>query len=91
MNPMTHHAAVRSQQRGLPPILIDLLIQFGCTEPAGNGASKVFLDKAASKRLKAYAGPLACTLERYMDLYAVLGPEGQVITVAHRLERIRRH
>jgi hypothetical protein len=91
MTEISKHAAIRSQQRGIPPLLIDLLIQFGSTEPAGGGASKVFLDKTGRKRLKAYAGQLAAALKPHLDAYAVLSPDGQIITVAHRLERIRRH
>ncbi|WP_313315465.1 hypothetical protein [Pulveribacter sp.] len=82
---LTHHAAVRSQQRCIPPMLIDLLLRFGVSEPAGKGAEKVFLDQRARKQLKSYAGPLAPLLERELDIYAVVAGEGQVITVAHRL------
>jgi len=91
MNSTTQHAARRCQQRGLPPIVIDLLMQFGSSEPAGDGAVKVFIDKAARKRLKAYAGALVNKLEEHLDVYAVVGSNGQLITAAHRTERIRRH
>jgi len=88
---MTHHARLRSQQRGIPPILLDLLRQFGRSEPAGGGATKMFFDKAARRRLQAYAGPLAGHLNQHLDVYVVVGPDDQVITTAHRTERIRRH
>lgn len=88
---MTQHAKVRSQQRGIPPIVVDLLMQFGATEPAGGGASKVFFDKAARRRIKAYAGQLASILDEHLDIYAVIGAENQIITMAHRADRIRRH
>jgi hypothetical protein len=51
----------------------------------------VFFDKAARRRLDAYAGPLAPLLRQHLDLYAVMAANGNVITVAHRLERIHRH
>jgi len=91
MNDMSKHAAKRSQQRAIAPMVIDLLLQFGSTEKAGDGASRVFFDKAARRRLDAYAGPLAPLLRQHLDLYAVMAANGNVITVAHRLERIHRH
>lgn len=88
---MTRHAQIRSQQRAIPGLLIDLLLQFGASERAGNGASKVFFDKAARRRVQAYAGPLASLLDEHLDLYAVVAADSSVITVGHRLEKIRRH
>lgn len=87
----SHHAEVRSQQRGIPPILIDLLLEFGVIEPAGSGATKVFFDKRARRRVQSYAGHLAGVLDEHLDVYAVVSSDNEVITVAHRTERIRRH
>ena len=67
---MTNHANTRSQQRAIPPMLIDLLLQFGKSEAAGNGVAKMFFDKQARKRVAAYAGPLARMLDEHLDLYA---------------------
>ena len=80
---MSQHAAMRSQQRAIPPILVDLLLQFGTNEPAGSGATKIFFDKAARRRVKAYAGPLAGLFNEHLDVYAVVGTDNQVITTAH--------
>ena len=88
---MTHHAQVRSRQRAIPALLIDLLLQFGASERAPGGASKVFFDKASRRRVQAYAGPLASLLEEHLDLYAVVAADSSVITVDHGMERIRRH
>ena len=88
---MTQHANIRSQQRAIPPILIDLLLQFGACEPVGNGATKMFFDKAARKRVKAYAGSLSGLINEHLDVYAVVGSECQIITTAHLTERIIRH
>jgi len=87
---LTDHASIRSQQRAIPQLVIDLLLQFGASESAGDGASKRFFDKAARRRVKAYAGPLSQALDEHLDLYAVVAPDDTIITVAHRLERIRR-
>lgn len=88
---MTQHAQVRSQQRGIPPLMIDLLEQFGTKEKAGDGASMLFFDKAARRRVQAHAGPLARFIDDYMDVYVVMSRDDAVITVGHRTESIRRH
>ena len=88
---MTEHARIRSQQRAIPPILVDLLMKFGACESVGNGATKMFFDKAARKRVKAYAGSLAGLINEHLDVYAVVSSESRVITAAHLTERIIRH
>lgn len=88
---MTRHAQIRSQQRCIPPMVLDLILQFGSTESAGDGANKMFFDKAARRRLHSYAGALAPMLDEHLDSYAVVGQDNQIITVGHRTERIRRH
>lgn len=88
---MTHHAQKRSQQRAIAPFLIDLLRNFGKCEPAGSGTTRMYFDKTARRRVKAHMGPLARLVDEHLDLYAIVGPEEQVITVAHLTERIRRH
>lgn len=87
----THHAKARMQQRGIPPMMIDLLMQFGKSQPAGGGASRLFFDKNARRRLKSYAGPMSGLLNEYLDVYAVIGPEGQLITAAHVTNRFKTH
>ena len=88
---LTQHANARSQQCAIAPMMIDLLLQFGQSESAGSGATRFFFDKTARRRVAFYAGPLASLLTAHLDLYAVVGTDMQVITVGHRLERIRRH
>lgn len=87
----TRHAALRIQQRGIPKLVVDLLIEFGCSVPSGDGTSKFFFDKPARRKVKAYAGSLAGVLEEHLDVFAVVGADTQVITVGHRYDRIQRH
>ena len=88
---LTEHAAQRMQQRGIAPFVVDLLLQFGAREPAGDGTEKLFFDKASRKQLKTYAGSLASHLVAHLDVYMLVGQGEKIITTAHRLERIRRH
>ena len=87
---LTNHAKIRQQQRSIPPMVIELLIKFGACEKAGDGTSKYFLDGRSSRQLQAYAGQLFRLLEEYLNCYAVVCPEGRVVTVAHRTKRIKR-
>lgn len=88
---LTKHAQARSQQRAIPGLLIDLLLQFGATQKSGGGTCKVFFDKAARRRLQAYAGPLAGLLQDHLDVYAVVSADSSIVTVGHRTERVKRH
>ncbi len=87
---ITQHAQIRSQQRGIAPMVIDLLLKFGSEEPAGNGARKVYFDKQARRRLNAYAGTAASHLNEFLDIYAVVGANGQIITTSYRNKHITR-
>jgi hypothetical protein len=88
----TKHAHLRCQQRAIPQLAVDLLLQFGTAQKAPGGVCKVFLDKAGRRRLHAYAGPLASLLNEHLDVYAIVDEKTEsVITVGHRLERIRKH
>jgi hypothetical protein len=85
------HAEHRMQQRSIPQIVVDLLIRFGRSEPAGNGAWKYFFDKPSRRRFYQYAGVLARSIEEHLDVYVVVGSDQSIITAGHRCERIRRH
>ena len=87
----SQHAESRMQQRNIPPLVLDLLMEFGASEPSGDGTSKLFFNKPSKRKLKVYAGPLAEVLEPHLDVYAVVAGDIKVITVGHRYERIRRH
>jgi hypothetical protein len=86
----TQHASARIQQRNISPFVIDLLMEFGASEPAGEGASKLYFDKQSMRKIKAYVGPLAGMIEAHLDVYAVVAADTQLITVGHLYERIRR-
>lgn len=88
---IARHAAIRSQQRGIPPIVIDLLLQFGASERAPGGASKRFFDKRGRRQVEAYVGPMIRLVADHLDAYIVVGDDDLIITVAPRNERIHRH
>ncbi len=84
---MTQHAQVRSQQRGLPPLALELLERFGNREHAHDGSEILYFDKHARKQLASYAGGLFGRVSALLDAYAVMA-NGRVVTVGHRYRRI---
>jgi hypothetical protein len=88
---LTEHARLRCHHRAIPPMIVDLLLQFGACERAGAGVEKRYFDKAARRRLEAYAGPVSKMLNEHLDVYIVVAADNTVITAAHRLDRIQRH
>lgn len=85
----TQHSQIRAQQRGIPPLIIDLLMQFGAREPAGDGAEAIYFDKRAKKQLQTYSGGLMSKLSNELDVYAIVSGN-KVVTVGPRFKRISR-
>jgi hypothetical protein len=86
---MTLHATKRCQQRGVPQLVIDLLLEFGSRQHDGLGAEICYFDKKAKKRLHTYAGELAGKLGSKLDAYLVVSGD-RVITTGSRFKRINR-
>lgn len=86
---LSKHAHTRQQQRGIAPIIIDLLLTYGDAEKSGDGTTKYFFTKRSRQLLRTYAGPLAGIIEEHTNCIAVLSSEGDVVTVAHRIKRIK--
>ena len=84
------HAAVRCQQRGISPFVVDLLLRFGRREHDHKGAEIVFFDRRAKKQVESYTGGSIGKLGEQMDSYAVVS-DGCVITVGVRYKKINRH
>ncbi len=89
---LSRHASVRLQQRGIPAFVIELLEACGSEHRCG-GAEKLFFDKAARKRLKRYLGGERSLrlVERWLNVYAVVGDNGSVVTTAHKSKRYCNH
>lgn len=83
----THHAGIRAQQRGIPPIILDLLLEFGSREHDARGSEIVFFDRRAKKHVEKYTGGLFSKLSEHLDTYAVLA-SGKIVTVGPRFKRI---
>jgi hypothetical protein len=88
----TLHAQARLQQRGIPPLVIELLERFGsCVRSCG--ADRLIFDKAAITRLRRHLGGDRGlrVIDRWLNVYAVIGDDGRFVTVSHQHRRIWRN
>ena len=86
----TEHATVRIQQRGIPPLVVDLLLQFGRREHDHHGEEIVYFDRNSRNRIEKYSGGLIGKLSGHLQSYAVLA-DGNIITVGTRYKKIIRN
>jgi len=86
---LSHHARVRCQQRGIPPLIQQWLQDFG-SEVVSHGATKRYFDHRAKKRLAAAVGAqVVDRLGSLLNIYIVEGDD-RVITAGHRTHRIKK-
>jgi hypothetical protein len=89
---LTDHARSRSQQRAIPEVVLDGLLSYGKAVHDHRGSLIVFFDHQAKNRLRREWGEREFRhYEAKLDAYAVLAPDGSVVTVGHRTRRIPRH
>ena len=85
---LTEHARIRMQQRGIPPAALEALLDYGReAHDHRRGCRVVLFDKRTRRRLARHFGPALRKVERYLDAYAVVGPDDAVVTVGHRHRR----
>lgn len=85
---LTHHANVRCQQRGIPPLIREWLQEFG-SEVVSHGARKRYFDHRAKRRLAAAVGAqVVDRLGGLLNVYIVEGDD-RLITAGHRTRRIK--
>ncbi|MGG5812480.1 hypothetical protein [Falsiroseomonas sp. CW058] len=86
----TRHATARRQGRGIPPFVVNLLVEQGASMRQ-HGADVFYIDKEARRRIRRALGDrIHAALETYLDAYVVLADDGCVITTAWRTRRLRR-
>ena len=87
---LTMHASKRVQQRAIPPIVVEWLMRFGA-QRWSRGASVYAFDKEGRRRLRGHIGQkLFASIEHWLDAYAVVGGEQQIITVGWRQQKRHR-
>lgn len=85
----TAHAQTRLQQRAIPQEAVETLLAYGERRRRG-GADVYFLSRSARTRVQGALGKERYNrLSRSLDTYLVMSDDGQLITAAHRQQRLK--
>ena len=92
---LTNHAQVRQQQRGVPPLVCDWLLEYGDEQYDGHGGVVRYFNRDAIRRVERAVGrtPVA-RMSEYLRCYLVQSShDGAVITVGKRFpgNRVYKH
>ena len=81
---VTRHARERSSARVIPPMIAEIIIEYGESTEAGDGARKYALTKRSMCELRHVAGrELAKAINPYRNRNAyVVANGGRIITIA---------
>ncbi len=86
----TVHAETRIRQRGIPPWVLEVLLEHGKARHDGHGAELISFPKRNRKHLqRILSRSRYAEIERHLNVYAVMGPDGAVLTAGHRTRRMR--
>ena len=89
--PTSVHAATRIQQRSIPELAVEWVMDFGVAERRGH-ADVYALNKKGRRALRREIGDV---LYRYvapiLAIYVVVSDDGAIITTARRLKSIKRN
>lgn len=90
----TKHAQTRAQQRGIPPLIDQLIDDYGAEQYDGHGGVIRYLDKGSLRAMERDMGrePVRRLFGgEWRDAYKVADARtGETITCGHRTQRIRR-
>ncbi len=86
---MTKHAQTRSQQRAIPPLIIEWLCKYGCRLRGMNGTTVCFFDRESRRCLASEVGHIVVRrLSDMMDTYLVLSGDS-IVTIGHRYKPLK--
>jgi hypothetical protein len=89
---ITNHAQTRLQQRGIPPLVIENLLDFGRQMHDHRGGTVLYFDHRARRYLqRQLPRENFRRIESHLDAYAVVASDGSIVTVGHRTHRINRN
>jgi hypothetical protein len=88
---LTHHAAIRSQQRAVPPLILQWLDQYGEEQYDGHGAIIRYFSRSSRRAMERDFGSNPVRkMSEFLNIYKVETQEGAVITAGHLTKRIKR-
>lgn len=87
------HAKRRMQQRGIPPLVMRWLIEFGQLRYDHRGGIAYYFDRRSRRNLEREFGTkVVARLSGFLNAYVVLSARDEtIITVGHRYRRLREH
>jgi len=86
---MTSHALERSQQRCIPPLIIQWLCHYGSRKRSRNGTTLCYFDRKSVRLIASDAGHIIVRrLSSLMNSYLVIAGN-RILTVGHRYKRIK--
>lgn len=89
--PLTIHAGIRTQQRGVNRSVLDCLLQYGRHEHDHMGCEVVMFDGGSLAEVaRREPRGLWCKADESRSLYAVVNSDGMVVTTGHRFRRVLR-
>ena len=85
------HSKRRSQQRGIPEEVIDVLASYGDASPAGDGTSIFSVRSKDTRReiLREAAIQGVKNMDRYLGTFLVVAKDNTIVTVGHRYRRVQ--
>lgn len=88
-----NHGEVRQQQRGIPSVIVDLVLRYGSREYDHRGGVVKYLDRRGRKVIEQNMG--RDFVKRHSDqmgVYVVQSvTDGRVITCGHRYAKVHRN
>lgn len=85
---VSSHARMSMKRRGIPPQALETLFAYGLVTHAPHGSRVVYFSSVVKAALSKSLSPNQ--IDRWADMYAVLDPQNEVITVGYRTNLIRR-
>lgn len=88
--PLSLHAQVRMQQRGLPAAALALIRRYGRRQHDHQGCALVYLDRRGREAIRRHEGEQVYRdYEKVWDAYLLERVGGAVLTTGHRTRRFR--
>ena len=84
----SRHAEIRCQQRGIKSEVVEAILAYG-RRKRRQGADVYFMDGRARARAVAELGRRYAKLSDRLGTYLVVADDGQIITAAKRLKRLK--
>jgi hypothetical protein len=85
MNSITKHAKARIQQRGIPTLVVDLILAYGAERNRPGGAIEYSISKSEANRLESKLKKAMNSIDKCKNIGVLVGGDaGSIITVYHK-------